>query len=263
MIILVGLNIKDIDIHRNGLEEQGIATYAVSDVEFCDWFQSLDLKDKSAIESILIGDCATKYKAINLIKSKSTIPAIAINSSADTDSMLNLFLSGADDVISVHAQPREIVARVGAIRRRAISQIETISIGLLHVYFDGRDPEINGEAIKLPRRERRILEYLAANTARRVSRSMIFDAVYGLFEAEVEESVVESHISKLRKKLKSSLGFDPIDNQRYIGYQFVQQTPIVAPGLNNSSIRIGVEKLRSVSCSPTYHEKDENEILAA
>ncbi len=73
----------------------------------------------------------------------------------------------------------------------------------------------------LPRRERRILEYLAANRMRRVNRSLIFNAVYGLFDEEVEESVVESHISKLRKKLKHALGYDPIDTKRYLGYQLV------------------------------------------
>lgn len=37
----------------------------------------------------------------------------------------------------------------------------------------------------------------------------------------MEESVVESHISKLRKKLKHALGYDPIDTKRYLGYQLV------------------------------------------
>ena len=93
--------------------------------------------------------------------------------------------------------------------------------GNLKIYFDGRDPEILGQVLMLPRRERRILEYLAANRMRRVNRSLIFNAVYGLFDEEVEESVVESHISKLRKKLKHALGYDPIDTKRYLGYQLV------------------------------------------
>ena len=76
----------------------------------------------------------------------------------------------------------------------------------------------------LPRRERRILEYLAINRGRRVSRTQIFNAVYGLFDEEVEESVVESHISKLRKKLRQIMGYDPIDTKRYLGYQLAAET---------------------------------------
>ena len=68
------------------------------------------------------------------------------------------------------------------------------------------------------------LEYLAANRLRRVSRTQIFNAVYGLFDDEVEESVVESHISKLRKKLRLALGYDPIDTRRYLGYQLTARS---------------------------------------
>jgi DNA-binding response OmpR family regulator len=88
----------------------------------------------------------------------------------------------------------------------------------MRVYFDGRDPEVKGAALLLPRRERRILEYLVMNQSKRVTKSQIFNAIYGLFDEEVEEDVVESHISKLRKKLRHRLGYDPIDSKRYLGY---------------------------------------------
>ncbi|MGL4404914.1 MAG: hypothetical protein ACRCT6_04080, partial [Notoacmeibacter sp.] len=45
-----------------------------------------------------------------------------------------------------------------------------------------------------------------------------FSAVYGLDDETIEETVIESHISKLRKKLKALLGYDPIDSQRFLGY---------------------------------------------
>ncbi len=67
-------------------------------------------------------------------------------------------------------------------------------------------------------RERRILEYLIANRGRRLNKAQIFSAIYGIFDSEVEENVVESHISKLRKKLREQMGFDPIDSKRFLGY---------------------------------------------
>ena len=56
------------------------------------------------------------------------------------------------------------------------------------------------------------------NRGRRLSKTQIFNAVYGIFDENVDENVVESHISKLRKKLKHRLGYDPIDSKRYLGY---------------------------------------------
>jgi DNA-binding response OmpR family regulator len=72
--------------------------------------------------------------------------------------------------------------------------------------------------LPLPRRERRILEYFVNNKGRRITKSQIFNSIYGIFDENVDENVVESHISKLRKKLKHRLGFDPIDSKRYLGY---------------------------------------------
>ena len=77
---------------------------------------------------------------------------------------------------------------------------------------------MDGEPFPLPRRERRILEFLLQCRGRRVTKTQIFNAVYGLFDENVDENVIESHISKLRKKLKRKLGFDPIDSKRFLGY---------------------------------------------
>ncbi len=60
------------------------------------------------------------------------------------------------------------------------------------------------------------------NRGRRLAKSQIFNAVYGIFDEDVDENVVESHISKLRKKLKHRLGYDPIDSKRFLGYRLRQ-----------------------------------------
>ena len=51
-----------------------------------------------------------------------------------------------------------------------------------------------------------------------MTKTQIFNAVYGVMNDGVDECVVESHISKLRKKLRKKLGFDAIESTRYIGY---------------------------------------------
>ena len=51
-----------------------------------------------------------------------------------------------------------------------------------------------------------------------MTKTQIFNAIYGIFDEDVEEDVVESHISKLRKNLRHRLGYDPIDSKRYLGY---------------------------------------------
>jgi DNA-binding response OmpR family regulator len=55
----------------------------------------------------------------------------------------------------------------------------------------------------------------------RVTKTQIFNSVYGLFSEDIDENVIESHISKLRKRLRHRLGYDPVDSQRYLGYRLV------------------------------------------
>jgi DNA-binding response OmpR family regulator len=154
-----------------------------------------------------------------MIKDRSRAPVIAMSEVPSLEATLELFAAGADDVVRKPIHVREILARVEAIRRRTEPPVDHREIGELRIYFDGRDPVVKGEVLPLPRRERRILEFLVTNQGRRVTKTQIFNSIYGIFDEDVEESVVESHISKLRKKLRQRLGYDPIESKRYLGYR--------------------------------------------
>jgi DNA-binding response OmpR family regulator len=134
-----------------------------------------------------------------------------------------------DDVVRKPIHVREILARIKAIRARTRGRSEGTVLGDLRVFSDGRDPEIQGEVLPLPRRERRILEYLVNNMGCRVTKTQIFNSVYGLFSEDIDENVIESHISKLRKRLRHRLGYDPIDSQRFLGYRLIVPDAVELP----------------------------------
>lgn len=221
MIILVEERPDIADAYCVSLGREGMSTASFSPSDFDTWFHATSGPDLAAIEAFVLGDFAQREVLARLIKTRSEAPAIALNDGSGLEITLKLFAAGIDDVVRKPVHAREIIARIAAIRRRAAATDRITELDGLRIFSDGRDPEINGEVLALPRRERRILEYLAANRTRRVTRTQIFNAVYGLFDEEVEESVVESHISKLRKKLRTAMGYDPIDTRRYLGYQLV------------------------------------------
>jgi DNA-binding response OmpR family regulator len=224
MIILVDDRTDVTSAYRASFGREGFSTASFTPTDFDNWFHSTSGPDLAAIEAFILGDFDCRETVTRVIKTRSEAPAIALNDTTGLESTLKLFAAGADDVVRKPVHAREIIARIGAIRRRAAAGAKSTAVGELRVFNDGRDPEVGGSPLALPRRERRILEYLVANRSRRVSRNQIFNAVYGLFDEEVEESVVESHISKLRKKLRGVLGYDPIDTKRYLGYQIVSRT---------------------------------------
>ncbi|MCG6122016.1 MAG: response regulator transcription factor [Microvirga sp.] len=206
--------------YRTGFDREGVAAMGFAPMDFSDWISAADDPDLSAVEAILLGDCAEREAYPKLVKSRCQAPVIAMNDANSLEQTLGLFAAGVDDVVRKPIHVKEIMARVGAFNRRAIERSEVTEIDDMRVYFDGRDPEVRGETLILPRRERRILEYLVRNRGKRVQRAQIFNAIYGVFNADVDECVVESHISKLRKKLRAELGHDPIDSKRYLGYMF-------------------------------------------
>ncbi len=203
----------------SGFRTEGVASTGLCPADFRDWLASVSERDLLAIEAFLIGASPDRDAFPRLIRERSRAPIIAINDSQTLEQTLTLFAAGFDDVVRKPIHVRELLARIGAIRRRAAAtKKDDMTFGEIRVFFDGRDPEINGEALPLPRRERRILEHLIKNRGRRVTKAQIFDAIYGLYDEHVEENVVESHVSKLRKKLRQKLGYDPIESKRYLGY---------------------------------------------
>lgn len=198
---------------------EGVSAARFRTDEFREWVATVSDADLYAVEAFLLGDCQDREVLPKIIRERSRAPVIAMNEAPSLEQTLDLFAAGVDDVVRKPIHVREILARVGAIRRRLETQQDHAVIGDMRVYFDGRDPEIKGITVPLPRRERRILEYLVANRGRRVSKAQIFNSIYGIFDENVEENVVESHISKLRKKLRRHLGHDPISSVRYLGYR--------------------------------------------
>ena len=221
MIVIVDERELVKDGYQSLLNREGVASASFGSHEFGEWVSSVADDDLKAVSAFLIGDCCGEQVSPRRIRDRSTAPVIALSDQPSLENTLKLFEAGVDDVVRKPVHVREILARIAAISRRVQEERSYSEFGALRIFMDGRDPEIDGEPLPLPRRERRILEFLAGNAGRRVTKTQVFNSIYGIFDEDVEENVVESHISKLRKKLRERLGYDPIDSKRFLGYRLV------------------------------------------
>jgi DNA-binding response OmpR family regulator len=218
MIVIVDERERVKEGYSSLFGREGVPSAGFGGSDFGEWMTSAADDDLKAVGAFLIGECDSYPVLPKLIRERTGAPVIALSEHHSLENTLRLFETGVDDVIRKPVHIREIMARIAAIRRRAQDETSFTEIGDLRIFMNGKDPEVGGVPLPLPRRERRILEYLASNRGRRVTKTQVFNAIYGIFDEEVEENVVESHVSKLRKKLRERLGFDPIDSKRFLGY---------------------------------------------
>ena len=152
-------------------------------------------------------------------------PIIMVTARVDEiDRLIGLEL-GADDYITKPYSPREVVARVKAVLRRAGKQItptETIIIGKLVIDIDGHEVTLDGKVITLTPTEFSLLSTLASTPGRVFSRLQLLEATQGNAYEGYERSI-DAHIKNLRSKLSE----DPnavayIETVFGVGYRFTK-----------------------------------------
>jgi DNA-binding response OmpR family regulator len=208
-----------IDGYAAGFNREGVVSIGFSSTDFRDWLECAVSNDLGAIGAFLLGDCVDRTSLPLSIRNRSRAPIIALSGLKHLKNTIELFEAGVDDVVHAPVHVREILARTAVIRRRTVGSAEPTPTSVIHVFLDGRDPEIAGRTLALPRRELRILEYFVSHQGKWLTKTQLFNSIYGLFDSSFDENVIESHVSKLRKKLRGHLGYDPIESKRYMGYR--------------------------------------------
>ncbi len=172
------------------------------------------------------------------IRSDGQTPVIMVTAVADdVDKLLGLRM-GADDYVVKPFSPPEVVARVRAVLRRAQSQPAApsraagpIRVGRIEIDQEAHAAFVHAEdgqsvALPLTLTEFRLLACLAAQPRRCFSRSHLIE--HCLPESDALDRVIDSHLSKLRRKLQQAGQGDLIETVRGIGYRF---WPGGGPGL--------------------------------
>jgi two-component system response regulator BaeR len=150
------------------------------------------------------------------LRAFSSIPILMITARVEEiDRLIGLEL-GADDYICKPFSPREVVARVKAVLRRARFNPTTqcAPIELDEARFEAR---VRGRALILTPVEFRLLSKLAAQPGRVFSRQQLIDASYRDHRV-VSDRTVDSHVKNVRRKL-ADLGIDPISSVYGVGYR--------------------------------------------
>lgn len=191
---------------RFNLEAEG---YAVDTALSAEEALTMDLSSYSIILlDIMMGDISGTQLA-SILKKKDTtarIPIIFCTAKDSEDDMIGGLDLGADDYITKPYSIRNVLARVRTVLRRTTSKQEQ-QTGNANVEYQGISvfPErkvctVNGEEIKMPRKEFEILLMMLRNPGRVFSREEILKKIWPE-EVVVLDRVVDVNITRLRSKL--------------------------------------------------------------
>jgi two-component system alkaline phosphatase synthesis response regulator PhoP len=162
---------------------------------------------------------------VRRLRRESSVPVIILTARVDESDRLTGLELGADDYITKPFSPRELVARVRAVLRRAEPGIG--SDGTLHradLVIDTARMKVTraGTPIDVTTTELQLLAALARQPGRIFTRAQLLDAARGT-QVESFERAIDAHIKNLRRKLEP----DP-HNPRYLltvyglGYKFAE-----------------------------------------
>ena len=158
------------------------------------------------------------------IRNESDVPVIMLTAKGEIDDRIKGLNIGADDYLVKPFSPRELVARVRAILRRANADAEPLRerliFGDLEIDITAHRTTLAGKEIDLTASEFKLLTTLARYPGRVYSRMELVERVLG-YDFEGYERTVDSHIKNLRAKI----GDDPRDPRfiftvHGVGYRF-------------------------------------------
>lgn len=165
-------------------------------------------RDLTHYSAILVGSVDDPCGLIESIHASAQgTPIVLLSDVKNPQLAIQAFSAGADDFVVKPFNASELKARILARSRRLLGMASTaFKLGKLTIFYDGRDPEVQGKRVKLSHREHAIFSYLANNVGRVVSKESVYSAVYGTMDCEPFDKVIDVYICKLRKKLADATG---------------------------------------------------------
>ena len=129
------------------------------------------------------------------------VPVMVLTASEDEETVIQALQAGADDYVVKKVKPRELMARIEAVTRRVKPVALTVTrLGVYEADISTQRLSVNQDAVALTQKEFDLAVYLLQNPDKLLSRDHLLNNIWGV-NADVDTRTVDTHISRLRKKL--------------------------------------------------------------
>jgi two-component system, OmpR family, KDP operon response regulator KdpE len=151
----------------------------------------------------------------------SRMPILVLSAVGEEDRKVEALAAGADDYVTKPFGPRELVARLEAVMRRARPEggEPVIAAEGLEIDLGARTVKRDGEPVHLTPTEFKLLRTLAQNRGRLMTHRALLVEVWGV-EYEDDLQVLRAHIANLRRKIEPPDGPKYVTTDAGVGYRF-------------------------------------------
>lgn len=151
----------------------------------------------------------------------SELPIIVLSAVGEEEAKVRALAAGADDYVTKPFGPRELIARLGAVLRRAGGEPEDALIQAdgLEIDLGARVVRREGEEVHLTPKEFDLLRVLARNRGRLMTHRELLSTVWGPGYSE-DTQVLRAHVANLRRKIEPDEGPRYIKTDPGVGYRF-------------------------------------------
>lgn len=217
-ILIVEDEVKIAEILQEYLQSNGFKTHHIDNgTDVAEWVKN-NSADLMLLDLMLPGKDG--LEVCREVREFSHLPIIMVTAKVEEiDRILGLEL-GADDYICKPFSPREVVARVKALLRRAEYTVQAPEMQDWHLDQDRYQVSYEGKTVNLSTVEFAILKHLSDSPGRIFSRTQLIESIYP-DNRVVSDRTVDSHIKKLRHKLADELTDKDVIHSVYgVGYKF-------------------------------------------
>lgn len=180
---------------------------------------SADKYDAIVLDRMLPGDLDGLGVLATLRTIGNETPVLILSALSAVDERVRGLRAGGDDYLTKPFEAIELTARLDVlIRRKTTPQRETaLRVGDLEIDLLTREVRRAGRSIEVLPREYRLLEYLMRHMGRVVTRTMLFEEVWG-YHYDPQTNVIDVHVGRLRRKLEEGGLSQMIHTVRGSGY---------------------------------------------
>ena len=211
------LIVEDEDMIREGVSDY-LTDCGYETIQAADGLEALEQFSNHQVDLVLLDIQMPKLNGLEVlseIRKSSQVPVLMLTAFQDEEYKMSAFAALADGYLEKPFSLSLLKVRVDAIFKRYYDTGRVFTYRDTQVDFDSYSAKVAGQEVAVNAKELEILDYLAKNEGRALTRSQIIDAVWKTTDEVPFDRVIDVYIKELRKKLD----LDCILTVRNVGYK--------------------------------------------